>query len=108
MSPSIATPTPTPPHLAAAGGAGGAEDQSFDKVLARLRGVVERLEGGDLGLEESLRIFEEGVRLSRKGAEILDAAERRVEVLLKGGDVVDRTLEGGDLAAGESTGPTAP
>jgi exodeoxyribonuclease VII small subunit len=70
----------------------GHEDQSFDKVLGRLRGVVERLEGGELGLEEALRVFEEGVRLSRRGAEILDAAERRVEVLLKGGDIVDRTV----------------
>ena len=62
----------------------GAEE-GFDKVLGRLKGVVERLETGELSLEESLKAFEEGIRLSRRGAEILDAAERRVEVLLRGG-----------------------
>lgn len=60
------------------------EASGFDKVLERLRGVVEKLEAGSLGLEESLAAFEEGVRLSRRGAEILDAAERRVEVLTRG------------------------
>jgi exodeoxyribonuclease VII small subunit len=58
-------------------------DEGFDQVLASLRGVVERLEGGNLSLEQSLAAFEEGVRLSRKGAQILDAAEHRIEVLLK-------------------------
>src|SRR4051812_50222970 len=56
---------------------------SFDQVLAQLRGIVERLEGGNLSLEQSLAAFEEGVRLSRTGARILDAAEQRVEILLK-------------------------
>jgi exodeoxyribonuclease VII small subunit len=58
--------------------------EGFDKVLEHLRDVVERLEAGKLSLEESLRVFEEGVRLSRRGAQILDGAERRVEVLLQG------------------------
>jgi exodeoxyribonuclease VII small subunit len=53
-----------------------------------LRGVVEKLEGGSLSLEQSLAAFEEGVKLSRKGAQILDAAEHRVEVLLKEPDGV--------------------
>jgi exodeoxyribonuclease VII small subunit len=57
--------------------------EGFDQVLAGLRGVVERLEGGNLSLEQSLAAFEEGVRLSRRGAEILDAAESRIEILLK-------------------------
>ncbi|HZS35411.1 MAG TPA: exodeoxyribonuclease VII small subunit [Polyangia bacterium] len=58
-------------------------EPGFDQVLAQLRGVVEKLEGGNLSLEQSLAAFEEGVRLSRKGAQILDAAESRVEVLLR-------------------------
>ena len=59
------------------------EPESFDQVLTALRQVVERLEGGSLSLEQSLAAFEDGVRLSRRGAKMLDAAEHRVEVLLR-------------------------
>jgi len=59
------------------------QGEGFDQVLAHLRGVVERLEAGSLTLEQALAAFEEGVRLSRLGAEILDKAESRVEVLLR-------------------------
>lgn len=61
------------------------EDESspaFEDILARLGTVVERLESGELPLEESLALFEEGVRLSRLGGARLDEAERRVERLL--------------------------
>ncbi len=58
------------------------ETRPFEEILGRLEQVVEKLEGGELPLEESLAIFEEGVRLSRAGAQRLDAAERRVEELL--------------------------
>ena len=57
-------------------------EPGFDNVLARLREVVERLEGGNLSLEESLRVYEEGVSLARKGHELLDRAEKRVELLV--------------------------
>ncbi|HJZ88573.1 MAG TPA: exodeoxyribonuclease VII small subunit [Polyangia bacterium] len=63
-----------------------APEAAFDQILESLRAVVDKLEGGELTLEQSLAAFEEGVRLSRRGAEILDAAERRVEVLLRGED----------------------
>lgn len=65
-------------------------DLGFDEVLGRLRQVVARLEQGNLTLEQSLREFEDGVKLSRRGAEILDAAEKRVEVLVRGEDGGDR------------------
>lgn len=55
---------------------------AFEDILARLNTVVEKLEAGDLPLEASLVLFEEGVRLSRLGAARLDEAERRVERLL--------------------------
>ena len=61
-----------------------ADDAPFEAVLHRLEGVVERLEGGELSLEDSLAVFEEGIRLSRLGARRLDEAEQRVEVLLAG------------------------
>jgi exodeoxyribonuclease VII small subunit len=59
----------------------GAQER-FDEILVRLRGVVEKLEGGNLSLEDSLKFFEEGIGLCRRGATILDSAERKVEVLL--------------------------
>lgn len=58
--------------------------EGFDLIIERLRGVVEKLEAGSLGLEDSLAAFEDGVRLSRRGAEILDRAEERVELLTRG------------------------
>src|SRR5206468_3862799 len=62
----------------------------FDRVLERLRQVVGRLEQGNLSLEQSLLAFEEGVGLSRRGSEILEAAERRVEILIRGEDGATR------------------
>ena len=63
-----------------------ADPVKFDEILARLRALVERLEGGNLSLEEGLGCFEEGMRLCGRGAELLDQAEKRVEVLLATGD----------------------
>ena len=57
-------------------------DPPFEHSLKRLGEIVEKLEGGDLGLEDSLALFEEGVRLARLAQSRLDAAERRVEELL--------------------------
>jgi exodeoxyribonuclease VII small subunit len=54
----------------------------FDDILTRLRSLVERLESGNLPLEDGLRYFEEGMDLCRQGAAVLDKAEKRVEVLL--------------------------
>jgi exodeoxyribonuclease VII small subunit len=59
-----------------------AETARFEEILGRLRGLVERLEGGNLPLEDSLRAFEEGMELCRRGTAILDGAEKKVELLL--------------------------
>lgn len=59
----------------------------YEEIVGRLSQLVERLEGGGLSLEESVAAFEQGIRLARAGASKLDAAERRVEILLDG----DRT-----------------
>ena len=61
-----------------------ADPVRFDDILSRLRSLVERLESGNLALEDSLRFFEEGMDLCRQGASVLDKAEKRVEVLLAG------------------------
>jgi exodeoxyribonuclease VII small subunit len=72
-------------------------EPSFERALERLEAVVERLEQGDLELEASLAAFEEGVRLTRQCAEQLDAAERRIEILVHEGDGwVARPLALGD------------
>jgi exodeoxyribonuclease VII small subunit len=61
-----------------------AGDEGFDQVLERLKVLVDKLEHGSLTLEESLRTFEEGVSLARRGHAMLDAAEKRVELLVRG------------------------
>ena len=66
-------------------GAGSPPESSFDQVVGELQEIVEQLEQSDLPLEQSLAAFERGVGLSRRGQEILDAAERRVELLLRDG-----------------------
>ena len=55
---------------------------SFEDGIKRLSDIVQTLERGDLPLEESLRLFEEGVTLSRASQERLDSAQKRVEELL--------------------------
>jgi exodeoxyribonuclease VII small subunit len=62
--------------------------QTFEDSLKKLEKIVSRLEKGDIPLEESLKLFEEGVRLSRFCNEKLDEAERRVEILLRNGEGV--------------------
>lgn len=59
------------------------KNQTFEASLANLEKIVRRLEEGDLPLEESLKLFEDGVRLSRECQERLNQAERRIEVLLR-------------------------
>jgi exodeoxyribonuclease VII small subunit len=55
---------------------------TFEEAIKRLGEIVQTLERGDLPLEESLRLFEEGVKLSRISQERLDAAQKKVEQLL--------------------------
>lgn len=55
---------------------------TFEDAIKRLSEIVQTLEKGDLPLEESLRLFEEGVKLSRTSQEKLDSAQKRVEELL--------------------------
>lgn len=57
--------------------------KTFETALERLEAIVEKLEKGDLSLEQSLKLFEEGVKLARACNRRLDEAERKVEILLK-------------------------
>lgn len=58
-------------------------EKKFEAALARLEEIVKGLETGDLPLEESLKLFEEGVKLSRICNKRIEDAERKVEILLK-------------------------
>lgn len=58
-------------------------EKKFESALARLEEIVKKLEKGDLPLEQSLKLFEEGVKLARACSKRLEEAERKVEVLLK-------------------------
>ena len=66
--------------------AGAAGAANFEAQLASLERIVRELERGDLPLERSLELFEQGVRLSRECQERLNEAERRIEVLLRDGE----------------------
>lgn len=55
----------------------------FEDALGRLEEIVRKMEAGDMTLEESLKAFEEGIKLARLCARKLDDAERRVDILLK-------------------------
>ncbi|PWU21700.1 MAG: exodeoxyribonuclease VII small subunit [Candidatus Rokuibacteriota bacterium] len=58
-------------------------DIKFEDALARLERIVDQLEAGNLALEDSLKIFEEGVGLARRCAAYLEKAERRIELLTR-------------------------
>lgn len=56
--------------------------KTFEVSVAELADIVEQLEGGELPLEDALKLFERGMKLVRSSQSILDRAERRVEQLL--------------------------
>lgn len=60
--------------------------QTFEASLQQLEKIVRTLEDGDLSLEESLKLFETGVKLSRECQERLNQAERRIEILMQDED----------------------
>ncbi len=65
--------------------AGGVAALAFEEALARLEGVVTRLEKGDLSLEQSLSAYEEGVRLAAAARGRLEGLQGRLEQLLADG-----------------------
>ena len=69
----------------------------FERSLARLEEVVKKLENANLTLDDAMRLFEEGVELSRDCQKQLEEAEGRVEILLKkaGGKIVAEPFESG-------------
>lgn len=83
---------PVPPEL-----------PDFERALAELESLVERLERGDLPLEEALKTFERGVELTRHCQTSLKAAQQKVEILLKrGGQTAIETFSVADDTGGSS------
>ena len=78
---------------------------TFEEQMSALEGVVERLEHGELPLEESIRLFEEGMRLTAACRKELDVAEGRLQVLTArpGGTMVavDMAVEQDEPAEGD-------
>jgi exodeoxyribonuclease VII small subunit len=58
-------------------------DLKFEDCLTRLEQIVGQLEAGSLSLEDSLKVFEEGIGLARHCAKYLADAERRIEILAR-------------------------
>jgi len=80
----------------------GRKEPSFEEALSGLEEIVAKLESGEPRLEESIRLFEEGMRLSALCQKRLDEADRKVETLLrKPGGVTAETEEEGDILATE-------
>ena len=74
---------------------------TFEEAMEELEDCVARLESGDLGLDESLDVFERGIAASRACARLLDETRKRVQVLVErsGGDFQLEFLDAADEAA---------
>jgi len=72
-----------------------AKKPGFEQSLARLEEIVRKLESADLSLDEAMKLFEEGVQLSRDCQKYLEQAEGKVEILLKkaGGEMVAQPFD---------------
>jgi exodeoxyribonuclease VII small subunit len=57
-------------------------EEKFEAAMKRLEEIVSKMEAGELPLEESMRLFEEGIKLARTLNKTLEEAERKVEILL--------------------------
>ena len=78
--------------------AGKGKEPSFEEALKGLEAIVGRIESGEPPLEESIRLFEEGMRLSETCRTRLDEADRKIEHLLrKPGGVFRETAEEDDI-----------
>lgn len=58
------------------------KEQSFEESMKRLEAIVAQLERGECGLDQSLKLFEEGAKLAGRCEQLLDQAEQKVNLLL--------------------------
>jgi exodeoxyribonuclease VII small subunit len=71
------------------------KDMAFEKALQKLEKIVEELEAGDLSLDDSLKKYEEGIKLARMCQQKLDKAKQKIELLTKeeGGEFKKKTFK---------------
>ena len=62
------------------------KEMQFEEAFKRLEAIVGNLESGDLSLEESMKLFEEGIRLTEACKSRLEDAEQKIKLLLKDSD----------------------
>ena len=70
-------------------------EEKFEEAMQRLEGIVQDLETGDLSLSDSIKVFEEGMKLARFCSKELEAAEKKVSLLIQegGGKVRETPFE---------------
>lgn len=62
---------------------------SFEDIMKKLEIIANELESGELNLDESLKEFEEGIKLSKECNDILEKAEKKISILVSDGDNVE-------------------
>lgn len=72
------------------------KELKFEDQLNRLEEIVGRMESGDLTLDESLKLYEEGVKLSQSCSKRLEEAQKRIEILLRSGSGDLKTVPADD------------
>jgi exodeoxyribonuclease VII small subunit len=93
--------------MAKENGKEGQRSLSFEESVAQLENIVAAIESGQIGLEESLAKYEQGMELVKKCRGILDRAEKRIEQLTQQGDAVcAEPLDAAKLLDPGGTSPT--
>lgn len=82
-------------------------EMKFEEALKRLEKIVDDLEDGNISLDEALEKYEEGIRLSKMCAKKLEAAKKKVEILLKSEDGSAELKPFDEKMAEEETKPEA-
>jgi len=73
------------------------EDKSFEELMEELENIAEELESDKLNLDESMKKFEEGMKISKKCSDKLEAAEKKINILLdKNGDIKEEVFTSGE------------
>ena len=70
------------------------ENKNFEEMMQDLEKIAKDLEGGELSLDESVKKFEEGMKISKECSEILENAEKKISILVKNsdGDIIEENL----------------
>ena len=79
------------------------EYKDFENAITRLETIVKELEKGELSLEEALKLFEEGMKITRFCSTKLDEAEQKVEILMKDerGKIAEEPFDVGATSGGD-------